>query len=284
MARTFAQIYNEIIAEKVNQSTLQDLAPNSESFDQLNSELSSGSRVGMWRLFALLITIAIWTHELLFDQHKLEIDEIIAKSPNGTPRWYQQQVFDWQFGDSLQYIDLKYQYTTIDQAKQIAKLCAVQDRADGVLIIKVAKLDNANEPIPLTTPEINALVGYIFKIRFAGTRYTVVSSDPDLMKVTGTVYYDPIFDPAVVQANVEIAIDNYLKNLPFDGTFKINSLIDSVQTVEGVKDFTADTIEAKYGALSYAVVQRTYISNAGYLRVDGVFPLSSTITYTPSTV
>lgn len=284
MARTIAEIYEEILAEKNNQTSLQNLAPSNDSYNQLTDDLSSNSRVGVWRLFAFLIALAIWTHELLFDQHKAEIDDIIAKSPNGTPRWYQEQVFDWQFGDSLQFIDLKYQYSVIDETKQIVKLCAVQDRADGVLIIKVAKLDNQNEPIPLTTTEVNALKGYITLIRFAGTQFTVVSSDPDLVKITAEVFYNPIFDPTVVQASVEVAIDNYLKNLPFDGTFKINSLIDAVQAVEGVSDFTTSSVEAKYGALAYAPVSRTYLSNAGYLRVDPAFSLTSTITYTPSPV
>lgn len=282
MARELQEIYQAIVDEKDNQTSLQGLAPQADSLDDFKNDLNSSSKVAKWRLFAYLVALAIWTLEVLWDMFKKEIQEIVDKSPAGTSQWYQDQVFDYQEGYALTYINDKYQYTTIDEAAKIVKLCAVIERNDGVLLIKVAKL-SANNPVPLTTVEYNALQGYLQKIKFAGTPIALISDVADLLKIVGEVFYDPLFPLPTLKTNVEQAVTNYIKNLPFNGVFKVNSLIDAVQEVQGVTDFVPSAVEAKYGALPYTNVTRTYIANAGYLGIDSAFPLSSALTYTPST-
>lgn len=284
MGRTIKEIYEAIVDEKDNLTQVQNLAPSTDTVDQLQTDLNSDSKVAIWRLFTYTISVAHYTIELLFDALKVEINALVAKAPTGTLAWYQLQVLAFQFGDTLNFIDQKYVYSTIDPVKQIVKLCAVEDRIDGVVVIKVAKLDSNNLPIPLTAVEKTALEGYVSKIRFAGTRFFIVSSAPDLLKLIARIYFDPILDEAVVRQNVEAAIDAYIKNLPFNGVFKINALIDAVQAVKGVTDMEMDTIEAKYGALAYAAVQRTYIAQAGYLDIDPAFDLTNNLTYLPSTL
>jgi len=73
-----------------------------------------------------------------------------------------------------------------------------------------------------------------------------------------------------------------LKNIPFNGVFKINSLIDVIQAVQGVTDVTVGSIEAKYGALAYSPIVRTYTAQAGYIDIDPISPLSNTLNYSPS--
>jgi hypothetical protein len=112
----------------------------------------------------------------------------------------------------------------------------------------------------------------------------VVSTAPDLLKLIGTVYYDPIFPLAQVTTDVETAVKAYLNNLPFNGVFKINSLIDEVQKVTGIVDFKISTIQGKYGAVPYATILRIYTAQAGYLAIDPAFSLATNLTYSASQV
>lgn len=281
MAKSIKDIYKEIVDEKDSLTNIQAIAPTGDSVDQLNTDLNSGSKVSIWRLFAYLIALAHHTQQFLWDLFKVEIEAIVANAPTGTLPWYQLQVLKFQYGDTLTFFNEKYIYPTIDESKKIVKLCAVEDRADGVVIIKVASLSN-NLPTPLSTIEKTALEAYVFKIRFAGTKFSIVSTAPDLLKFLGTIFYDPTIPLSTVQQNVETAIDLYLKNLPFNGVFKINALIDVIQAVQGVTDVTVGSIEAKYGALTYSPITRTYTAQAGYISIDPSNPLSATLVYSPS--
>lgn len=283
MARKISDIYKSIVEEKDSLTNIQAIAPTGDSVEQLSTDLNSSSKVSIWRLFVYLISLAHHRMEFLWDVFKIEIEQIVADAPTGTLPWYQQQMLKFQYGDTLQFIDEKYVYPTIDESKKIIKLCAVEDRADGVVIIKVASLSN-NLPVPLSAVQKTALEAYTAKIRFAGTKFSIVSTAPDLLKFIGTVFYDPNIPLSTVQQNVETAIDSYLKNLPFNGVFKINALIDVIQMVEGVTDVTISSVEAKYGALPYSIITRTYTAQAGYIDIDPNNPLSSTLSYSASTL
>lgn len=283
MARKTTDIYKTIVDEKDSLTNIQAIAPTGDSVSQLNTDLNSGSKVSVWRLFVYLISLAHHRLEMFWDVFKIEIEQIVADAPTGTLPWYQLQMLKFQYGDTLQFVDEKYVYPTIDESKKIVKLCAVEDRADGVVVIKVANLSN-NLPVPLTTIEKTALEAYVKKIRFAGTKFSIVSTPPDLLKFVGTIFYDPNVPLSTVQQNVETAIDLYLKNLPFNGVFKINALIDIIQAVEGVTDVTVGSIEAKYGALPYSVITRTYTAQAGYIDIDPLNPLTNTLSYSASTL
>lgn len=280
MSRTLAEIYNEIIDEKQSLSNLSGLLPNSNAyFPDFLADLSSGSRVAIWRLWAYLMAFAIWTHEQLFDIFQAQIEDIAASAIAGTPRWYYDRVLEFQYGDTLVYQDGQYQYALVDTTTQIVKYCAIEERPDGVVVVKTAK-DSAGDPEPLIVAELDALRSYLQQIKFAGTRLSVVSFDPDQLKVYYEVFYDPIIPEADIKAAVEAAIVSFVKGLPFNGRFNINKLTDSLQILEGVVDPVFQSAEARYGALPYESIDREYNSNAGYLEIDVAFPLSTTITYT----
>ena len=224
MARGVSEIYTEIIDEKNNQTTLQGLAPQADSLANFEQDLNNDKRVARWRIIAFIVALSTWTHELLWDKFKVELQAIADTAPTGTVSWYQEQTLAYQFGYNLVYQNNKYVYSVIDEASKIVKLCSVTERADSTLIIKVADLDNSNLPLPLTGVQQKALVGYLQKIKFAGTRIAVISDTADLLKLIGTVYYDPIIPLTTVIADVEAAIVAYIRNLPFNGVFKINSL------------------------------------------------------------
>jgi hypothetical protein len=279
--RSIQEIYDDIISEKQTLASLNELLPMSGSnFSNLLQDLTAGSKVAIWRLWAYVIAVCIYTHEALFDLFKQEVQTIVATAVPGVLRWYHEQIFAFQFGYTLQYINGKYQYSSLDNSARIIKFCAVEERPDGLVVIKTAK-EVASLPNELSPAELLALQAYCQSIKFAGTRISVVSYPADSLKLVYTIYYDPILPVATVKATVELIISNFLKNLPFNGRLKITSLTDALQLGDGIIDPVFTSAEARYGALPYAAFTAEYNSNAGYMQIDPAFPLSTTINYLP---
>ncbi len=271
MARTIAEIYNQIAAEKATLTELQNLQPAIDDAQTLLNDLTSTSKVGAWRIFAFVIAVAIWVHEKLWDAFKSEVDAIVAAAIPGTARWYRNMCLLFQFGDTMIYQNYKFQYDPVDPDKQIIARASATEQGGDVLL-KVAKETNG-VPEKLTTEELEAFSTYIAKIKFAGTWCNVVSADPDLLNITMQVYYDAslisasgelLSDTSVKP--VEDAVNNYLASLPWDGVFMNNALIDSVQAAVGVSDVVLTTTQAKANAATtFNTIARTYRTVAGYM-------------------
>lgn len=288
MARTVKEIYNEMVLEKQQMTVLSSLQPSIDNAQNLLSDLTTQSKVAIWRLLFFVTAVAIWVHEKLFDRHKAEIEIRANELITGTARWYREQCFVFQYGDAIQWVDNKYTYPRVNPANQIIKRAAVIE-AGGQVRIKVAKLDTDGLPAPLSVAEITAFKAYIGQIKFAGTSISVISRDADLLKVSFDVVYDPlvmngigelIIDPSVKP--VESAINDYIQNLPFNGVLNLTSLTDAVQQAEGVIDPVLNGAAAKYGRLAYQVIDKKYNADAGHMKIDPAHPLSPNINYLPN--
>lgn len=287
MARSIAEIYDEIVAEKQNMATLTALQPSIDDAQTLLNDLTTTSKVAIWRLWFWCVAFAIYTHESLFDTFSAQIEtrsnEIIA----GTPLWYQTESLAFQYGDSLTWNGSQYVYSTINTANQIIKRCAVVDLGYQVRF-KVAKLDVNGLPIPLTLAEKNAFISYLNQIKFAGTPTAVVSNNGDDLKLNLDIQYNAqildvngfeLENPAVNP--VLDAINSYIGNLPFNGVYNVMALVDSIQKANGVIDVRLNSSMAKYGALSYSNTSQNYTPDAGYLVYDA---LNSVINYQTTTI
>lgn len=287
MARSIAEIYDEIVAEKQNMATLTALQPSIDDAQTLLNDLTTTSKVAIWRLWFWCVAFAIYTHESLFDTFSAQIEtrsnEIIA----GTPLWYQTECLAFQYGDSLSWNGSQYVYPTINTANQIIKRCAVVDLGYQVRF-KVAKLDGNGLPIPLTLAEKNAFISFLNQIKFAGTPTAVVSNNGDDLKLNLDIQYNAqildvngfeLENPAVNP--VLDAINSYIGNLPFNGVYNVMALVDAIQKANGVIDVRLNSSMAKYGALSYSNTSQNYTPDAGYLVYDA---LNSVINYQTTTI
>lgn len=284
MARTISEIYNEMVAEKESMSSLSDLQPNIDDSQTLLSDLTSTSKVAVWRLLLWIVAFGIWTHEVIFDAHKAEIKARAKELITGTRLWYRDQSLIYQHGDALVWNGQKYLYEFPDESKQIIKRCAVIE-GGGQVRIKVAKVVS-DEPAKLDASEESAFSAYTEKIKFAGTNILIISEDADLLRIYMSIKRDPLVlnaDGSLISDGatfpVNDAINAYIKNLPFDGVLSLSALVDAVQAAQGVVDPKLVSAEAKYGDLTYANIDREYTANAGHMKIDDDYPLSATITY-----
>lgn len=266
MARTILEIYDEIILEKENQTSLSGLLPASESSSNLLAALTSGSKVAVWRLWAYTMAVAIHIHEQLWDIFLDDAKAIIRQAAAGTAAWYQKMMYLWQYGDSMTWNGNQYVYDPVDPSKQIITRCAIEERGDGVVVIKVAKGEEQLEK--LTATELAALESYVHKIKFAGTRAAVFSLDPDQVTINYNIYYDPIIPVQDTKAGVQATIERFLASLPFNGTFNITKFTDALQSVEGVKDpvFQQATFTPSGGSTTAFDVE--FIPAAGWVELS----------------
>jgi len=271
MARTIAEIQNEIILEKGRQASLEGLTNESKS--------------AVWRLWTYIVATAIWAHEQIVERNAL------ISRPH-TLEWYKAQALSFLHGRELFFEDGFFKFDTIGlndqeiEEARIVKYCAVSEvdldtiidqdgtlslqgatqntleeaqnqvlsdyfhNQVGVVFMKVAKDDGENIG-PLTATEQDKLKEFIKRIKDAGNQVQVTSIPGDLLSLELEVYVDPLIiyvntDTDVVDENnglliadgetkpVEDAIKNYLKNIEFNGALVKTFLIDAVQKANGV--------------------------------------------------
>lgn len=265
MARTPEQIQQQIIDEKNGKPEL--------------AALNSVSNSAIWRLWIFITAQIIYYFERLQDDFKADVQAIIDNNQYGTLTWWYNSVKAYQDADLLVFMNNVFKYPVVDADKQIIKYCSVTDNA-GKVQIKVAK-QVANEPVVLTSGELDGVVDYVNEIRPAGTRITVSSLAADLIKVDLKVYYNANITLAAVKANVEAAITNYLSNIQFDGVFYINKMIDAIQAVPGVINDQVFVVgmAAKGSGDPYVTFTSSYLAKSGYFKIDPDFPLATQITY-----
>jgi len=285
MARTINEILDEMLLEKQTMVTLNAMQPNIDNTQTLLADLTSASKVAVWRLMFFVMAVGIWMHEKRFDDHVTWINARALELIVGNPIWYQKKALEFQYGDALVLVDDQYQYAAVNEPAKIVKLVSVNE-IGGQLFLKVAKLDGSGDPEPLTILELDGFIAYMHKIKFAGVIITSVSRVPDLLRVQYRVYVDPL----LINANgelisdtsikpVEVAINNYCKGLPFNGVFSITELTDQIQQAVGVVNPVFENASAQYGINPFVSLGDYYNPNAGYLKIDPAFTLTDSITY-----
>lgn len=271
MRRTVNDIQNAIIA---------DLATNGITV--------SSNMFSRRRIWTFVVASAHWLLEEIVYKLFDEIQAIIDLQKPHTTRWYSNKVKAFQYGYSLPVDSDKYDNTGLTQqqvdASKIVAYCAVTEEADA-LNIKVAK--NAGADLaPLSSVELAALQAYVGVIKDAGVFTTFINQAADSLKLSLELFTNPMvidgngLNISLAIKTVEVAILNYLKNLPFNGVFATQSLIDELQKVAGVIYVKVNLIQVKpNGFTNYENVVVYYIPASGYLRI--VQPNDLSLTFTP---
>lgn len=283
MAQEIDEIFDEIITEKESMATLGGLLPLGTTFQDLLDDITSGSKVANWRLWADVHAITSRKLQVLFDIFKAEVELIKDRSIFGTELWWIDRILEFQFGFSVEEIEVDgfttLGYANIDVPSQIVAAAAISSDTFGVTTIKVAKDDGGGNLIVFDPLEIDAINAYRDDIQPAGVAISVISLSSDLAIVTADIHYNAQFDLAQITIDVEAAINLYFKNLDFGGVVLINSLIDVLQAIESVVDVEIIVFQAKPNGGSFTNITREYETSAGYIKVDPGSPLSGSLTF-----
>lgn len=280
MARTTTEIKNQMTTLFMSNQTLADKygfplgAVFSDHF----------SLVSLENIWFEIMTYATYLLELIFDTHKEEVDKALYNQKSGTLRWYRTKALAFQYGFNLLVDSDEFDNTNateaLIEASKIIKYSAVNESDDeSRVIIKIATED-AGELTPITAEQKESFEEYIAEIRYAGVKTTVINYEPDKLFLNLQIYRDPLVidsnGMSILNGNfpVEDAINEYMKELPFDGAFVIQSFVDKLQKVEGVEIAHVVNIETSwidpttngYGA-PVSVPVKT-IAQSGYFKVQ----------------
>jgi hypothetical protein len=121
------------------------------------------------------------------------------------------------------------------------------------VLVKVAK---SEPPVKLSGAELTSLNGFLNDINFAGVNYIASSLDADKLYLKANIFYDGQYSTTISDAVID-AIDTYLANLPFDGTVKLTSIVDAIQSVTGVTDVILEDVAIRTDLTPF--VDKTYL-------------------------
>lgn len=294
MARKLNDIFDSIALAKDSMTELDGLlinpADNSSTLDthqKLLSDLTSLSKVAIWRLWIWISAVAIWTLENLWDLFVIELTNLINLKDIGTLRWYQTICLEYQHGDQLQWDGKRFKYAVIDPDKQIIKKAAAVEESTR-LKIKVAKL-SGSEIIVLTDAEKTAFTAYIRLRKFAGTFLSIISAAADDLWISAKIIYDATQLDSTGQSlatpgtyPVADAINTYVSELnnDFNGKFFNSELILQIKERPEVIDVTDLTVQSKnVNFNTWVTINSSVIAYSGHFRIDPSKALSVTLSY-----
>lgn len=277
MARTVAQIFEEMKTEAINQATT---AGNAEAVAMFNNT----SKVAVWRIYFYTVAYITYTLETLFDGFITTVQNLLIALLPHTVRWYRKKALAFQYGFSLivdtdKFDNTGYTDTDIENSKIVAYAAVNEATVDNirVLLIKIAKKANDGTPTPLSNTEETAFTAYMNEVKDAGNKLIIYNRTGDLIKANLNVFYNPL----LLDENgnrldglggnpVEEAANNFPFQLDFNGEFILSQFIDAVQNAYGVSRRRVDLIsfQKKTGSGAYTTVGSSFIPEAGYAKFD----------------
>jgi len=229
------------------------------------------------------IAIAMFVMQELFERFKIDISEILNSQLSGTANWYAYKAMLFQYGMHLLPETDYYDNTGLTDEKiaavRVVKYAAAVEAADkSILYVKVATGDDSGVRKPLSSEQLTALKQYLSEIQYAGTRISVINDPPDEMKMQVDIYYDPLMLSetgsrldGTADKPVQDAIRNYLKTLPFNGTYTNQALVDTLQALDGVRIAEIKSAASRYGAYTeFTDINAREIAHAGYYQISDV--------------
>lgn len=238
-----------------------------------------GFFVTLKRMWALLVQDVERRLALLLTDVRAAVDS----RPVGSLAWYVARIRAFQFGDAVGVYDQgTVGYALVDPAKQIVQQASCTEDGGGRLLVKVAKAGANGLLSPLTDAELDALRAYIAQVKFAGVAIDTVSRAADELKLAATVKLDTQLITATgisladgASKPVEVAVQAYLRALPFNSILSWTGLTDYMQMVPGVLDFVVSSTAIRpAGGSTLTPFERQVDSFAGHMIL-----VESTFTY-----
>lgn len=272
MARTIEQIKTSL-TEAFMQNANLALKYGFEVGADFNTTFS---KVSLESLLLYIVAVGIWTLEKLFDTHTQEVDAYISTMKPHTLRWYQEKAKAFLYG--LPLIAGTDQFDTTGKteediaAAQIIKFAAVTE-SGATLYLKVANEANGR-PKKLDASQKAAFEAYLHEYKDAGVRVDVTSEQGDYLRLSLDVYYNPLLLAADGQSKsdgtypVEDAIKSYIEQLPFNGEYRNNDLVDVLQQTKGVIMVQLHSAAQSVDNVTYNDIEAFCTPFAGYFEYD----------------
>ena len=243
---------------------------------QLANELTSNSKVSIWRLFTWVVAFGQWVCEKLWETLRNDIELRIAATRPFTKRWYTLTALKYQHGYDLPETGIypvpntAAETQAVNASKIVKKASVVQTIIQGVgsLRVKVAKVSNGILE-PLNSIELAGFQEYIDLMTAAGVFVVATSTQADDLKTHYKIYYNGLVldnEGRRLDGNSDTpaqdAIKAFLSSSEFDGLMDLSKLENALQAVEGIESIDEVEVASKYAGFAYDTEN---VSNAGII-------------------
>lgn len=240
------------------------------------------SAVSLENLLFYIVAACHYVLESIFEKFTQDVEQKISRAVVASIPWYFDKAKAFQYGDALVLNPrtFGYEYAKVDSSKQRVKYVAVRDR--GASIEMLVSEEQNGKPTPLSDDVLTAFKHYINAIKIAGVVINVRTRKADELSIAVKVVVDPLkinrqgVDIASSEKVVEHAIENYLADIVYGGTFNKTKLVDAIQRVDGVLDVVLGICKYKAGDEFKEIAGNNYTAVGGSFIVVG---LDKTIEY-----
>ena len=237
------------------------------------SVLSDKSAISVWRLLLYIVAVTANTIEKLFETHKEEVEAMIKELVPGRAEWYAHKATEFLKDEVLPDGEDEYDTTgltdeEIAQKKIVKYAVAIEDSATANLTIKIAG-ENDGELSPIDSASETQVRAYLEAVKYAGVKINLINRSADNFSCTLNIWYDPLLQPSDIENACIAAVENYLRNLPFNGEYSNMALVDKLQQVDGVK--IADLLEARSNTRKESemeIIESHICPLSGYFRLQ----------------
>lgn len=280
MARTVAEIKKQMTDAFMADATIR------EKYGLREGDTWSGSfsSVSLESIMFFIVAACCHVLEVVFEEYVKVVDDKVSMAVVASVPWYYKMAKAFQYGDSLVLNEdtKQYGYAAIDEGKQVVKYAAVRDRGTSVQILVSGEKDG--KPVALSNSVLTVFKEYMNRVKVAGVVLSIRSKNADKMVIMAKVYVDSLVinsDGTLISDGskpVEEAINAYLANIVYGGTFNKTKLTNAILGVEGVSD--VEIGECSYmedGGTEYTVIKgNNYTALGGCFVSEG---LSNSLSY-----
>ena len=280
MARTVAEIKKQMTDAFMADATIR------EKYGLREGDTWSGSfsSVSLESIMFFIVAACCHVLEVVFEEYVKVVDDKVSMAVVASVPWYYKMAKAFHYGDSLVLNEdtQQYGYATIDEGKQVVKYAAVRDRGTSVQILVSGEKDG--KPVALSNSVLTVFKEYMNRVKVAGVVLSIRSKNADKMVIRAKVYVDSLVinsDGTLISDGskpVEEAINTYLANIVYGGTFNKTKLTNAILGVEGVSD--VEIGECSYmedGGTEYTVIKgNNYTALGGCFVSEG---LSNSLSY-----
>lgn len=245
---------------------------------------SEFSLVSLENILFEMVAFALYLHELMFDQHAKEVDQRLANEKAGTLPWYRTMALRFQLGFALvqdkDYFNNGAATTEQIENSKIIKYAAVSEATNSSrVILKIAGEQNGVLTNFTDATQVEAIQFYFERIKVAGVDLTIINYKADKLYLTIRIKRDALIlnenGMSKLNANYPVneALQEFMKELKFNGELQLSSLIDKIQLVPGVEDATLISAQSAWinpDVNDYGIPQPINISKvaeSGYFEI-----------------
>jgi hypothetical protein len=274
MAKSVEEYYNSMATGAGAITHFAEVFPEDHTYQTYLQSVHSQSKSDVDVLHHIFYVVACFAHgfEVMMELFMVKHQEELRINRYGSTEYLQNLPMIFQLGDVPTVVNGKPIYPILDVSKRIVNISSVTISGRTNLI----KVASGTPPYTkLSQPHIDALQSFVDSVA-PPVPCKIISGDPDQLIFTGQVFYYGWAGEDIARAKFDAAVLDYISNLPFNGVFNKNELIEVVTDLPEIYDFVLTDLFLDNG-FEVKPVTMEIQPRFGRIRISDTTPLASIV-------